>query len=40
VVSWPFVHILAIEDFENPKNGKEVAGFITGCMEFQKWARR
>jgi hypothetical protein len=38
LVAWPFVHVLAIADFDSPKNGKEIAGFITGCKEFQKWA--
>jgi hypothetical protein len=40
LVTWPFVAILAIENFESPKNGSEVAGFIAGCMEFQKWAQK
>ena len=39
VVAWLFVRVLAIEVFDNPKNGKEIAGFITGCNEFPKWTR-
>jgi hypothetical protein len=39
-VKWPFVGVLAIEDFESPKNGSQVAGFIVNCMEFPKWARK
>ena len=40
LVAWPFVHVLAIEDFDNPRNGKEIAGFIAECQDFQKWAHK
>lgn len=39
LVSWPFVRVLAIEEFPTPTNGEEVVGFITGCNEFPKMAR-
>jgi hypothetical protein len=39
VVSWPLAQILAIEPLENPSDGSEIAGFITGYPEFQKWTR-
>jgi hypothetical protein len=38
LVSWPLVQILSIAELENPKDGAEIAGFITGCDEFTKWA--
>jgi hypothetical protein len=40
LVTWPFVGVLDIQNLENPKNASEIAGFITGCMEFQKWAQK
>jgi hypothetical protein len=40
LVTWLFVGVLDIQNLENPKNGSEIAGFITGCMEFQKWAQK
>ena len=39
-VAWPLAEVLAIEPLEAPADGSEVAGFITGCDEFAKWARR
>jgi hypothetical protein len=38
IVSWPLANILAIEQFDKPKSGAEVIGFITGANEFAKWA--
>jgi hypothetical protein len=39
VVSWPLVKILSIEPLENLSDGREVAGFIAGHDEFEKWTR-
>ena len=39
VVTWPFVAVTSIEDLRTPKNGQEIAGFITGHQQFAKWAR-
>jgi hypothetical protein len=38
-VTWPLVHIVSIEPVDNPPDGAEIAGFITGCNEFPKWSR-
>jgi Ala-tRNA(Pro) deacylase len=38
-VTWPLARILAIEPFDGPGDGAEIAGFITGLGEFAKWAR-
>jgi hypothetical protein len=38
LVTWPFVAVTAIEDLGTPKNGREIAGFITGYDQFAKWA--
>ena len=40
LVTWPFVAVLAVENFGSPKNGGEIAGFITGGMEFPRWTRK
>jgi len=39
LVTWPFARLLAVEPFNQPGNGAEVVGFITGCHEFVAWAR-
>jgi len=39
LVTWPLVEITAIETFAEPKNGREVAGFIAGADQFARWAR-
>ena len=38
-VSWPIARIMAMETFENPVDGAEIVGFITGCEEPRKWVR-
>ena len=38
IVSWSLANIFAIEQFDKPKSGAEVIGFITGANEFAKWA--
>jgi hypothetical protein len=37
-VTWPLAGVLAIEEFDEPKSGAEIIGFITGAHEFAKWA--
>lgn len=37
-VEWPFVKVLAIEEFGTPKHGDEVVGFITGLSEISSWS--
>jgi hypothetical protein len=40
LVTWPFVHVLAIQDLDSPGNGKEIVGFIAECKDLQKWAHK
>ena len=37
-VTWPFVQLLALEEYSPGAEGQEVIGFIAGCHEFPKWA--
>jgi hypothetical protein len=39
IVTWPLVHVMAVEPIEDPADGAEIAGFITGCNEFAKWSQ-
>jgi hypothetical protein len=38
-VSWPIARIMAMEAVENPTDGAEIVGFITGCEEPRQWVR-
>jgi hypothetical protein len=40
LVTWPLIAVMAIEDLDNLRNGKEIAGFISGCHDFVKWTRQ